>query len=203
MSDISAIGTTERAHEIFFPQDIDRETQDLLGGWMRRQPNYSNLDAPTQASYLKRHEYQGAELKPMRSAFGDSLVIIGAHPTWRAAQIELLLDIRLYPSRVETHHTVAKVQYFAELSERDALHDPYRRSQSAGRVFYAEDESADKEVVSVDQISCHFAMTPDVCSGAIPRGHVHVLPLLRVRYGGSLVVAVPWLTKSTKGVIWG
>ena len=181
MSDISAMDTTERVHERVSPQDLDRETRSLVGEWMRRQPNYSTLDAPTRANYLKRHEHLGAQLKPMRSAFGDSLVIVGDHTTWRAARIELLLDIRLYPSRVETHHTVAKVQYFAELSETDALRDPYRRSPSTGRVFYAEDERTNKEVVSIDGILCHFAMTPDVCSGTISRGHMHALPLLQVR----------------------
>ena len=183
MSDISAMGMTETARERFSPREIDRETQILVGEWMRRQPDYSRLDAPTQANCLKRHEHQGAELKPKRSAFGDSLVIIGDHAAWRAASIELLLEIRLYPSRVETHRTVAKIQYFAELSESDALHDPYRRSRSTGRVFYSEGERSTnlKEVVSIEQILCHFAMTPNVCSGAISRGHMHALPLLRVR----------------------
>ena len=183
MSDISAMSTTECSRENFSPRGINRETRRLVGRWMGRQPNYSKLDTPTQANYLKRHEHKGGELKPWRSAFGDSLVIVGDHTAWRAARIEALLDIRLYPSRVETYHTVAEVQYFAELSEEDALHDPYRRSQNAGRVVYAEDErtNSNKEVVSIDRILCHFAMTPDVCSDAISKRHVHALPLLRVR----------------------
>ena len=184
MSDIYAMDATDRARERFSPQDIDQETRNLLGEWMRRQPNYSKLSTPTQANYLKKHEHRGAELQPERTAFGDSLVIIGDHVTWRAAQIETLLDIRLYPSRVGTYHTVTKVRYFAELSEKDALHDPYRRSRDTGRIFYAEGEKADKEVVSIDQILCHFAMTPDVRSDAISRGHIHALPLIRVRYRG-------------------
>lgn len=181
MSDISSMNTAERVREKFSPRDMDEETRNLLGEWMRRQPNCSKLDTPTQANYLKKHEHQGAELKPKRTAFGDSLVIIGDHVTWRAAQIEMLLDIRLYPSRVETYFTVARVQYFAELSEKDALYDPYRRSRDAGRIFYAEGGRANREVVSINQILCHFAMTPDVRSDAISRGHVHILPLLRVR----------------------
>ena len=203
MSDISAMSATECSREKFYPRDIGQETRELVGRWMRRQPSYSKFDTPTQVNYLKRHEHQGAELKPGRSAFGDSLVVIGDRATWRAARIEALLDIRLYPSRVETHHTLAEVQYFAELSERDALHDPYRRSRNTGRVVYAEDERTNKEVVSIDQILCHFAMTPDVCSGAISRGHVHVLPLLRVRWCNFFAVYVLWLTKTIKGVTGG
>ena len=181
MSDISAMDLIESAREQSPLQDIDGETRCFLGEWMRQQPNYSKFETPTRAEYLKKWEYQGAELKPKWRAFGDSLVIIGDYATtWRAAQIETLLDIRLYPSGVETHHTVAKVRYFAELSERDALHDPYRRSGNTGRVFY-EDGMENKEVVSIDQISCHFAMTPNVCSSAIHKGHIHALPLFRVR----------------------
>lgn len=181
MSDVLATNTTERVRERFSPQDIDHETQRLLGVWMKKQPNYSKLDVPTWASYLKKHEHRGAELRPKRTALGDSLVVIGNHTTWRAAQIETLLDIRLYPSRAETYHTVAKVQYFSELCGADLRHDPYRRFHNVGRIFYADDERADKEVVSIEQILCHFAMTLGVCSRGISRRHIHALPLLRVR----------------------
>ena len=198
MSDISAMDITECVHEQSSLRDIDQETRVSLGEWIRQQPSYSKFETPTRANYLKKCEYQGAELKPKWRAFGDSLVIIGDHATWRAAQIETLLDIRLYPSGVETHHTVAKVRYFAELSEKDASHDPYRRSRNTGRIFY-EDERVDEEVVSIDRVLCHFAMTPNVCSYAIPKGHIHALPLLRVRSNSSFVIFFPQLTKSTKG----
>ena len=185
MSDISAMDSTKCAREQSPLQDIDRETRGFLGEWMRRQPNYSKFKTPIRAEYLKKWEHQGAELKPKWRAFGDSLVVIGDHATWRAAQIETLLDIRLYPSGVETHHTVAKVRYFAELSEKDALRDPYRRSRNTGRIFY-EDGMENEGVVSIDQILCHFAMTPNVCSYAIPKGHIHALPLFRVRRAAPL-----------------
>ena len=191
MSDMLAMNTTERARDRFSSQDIDRETRSLLGEWMRRQPNYSKLDTPTQANYLRKHEHRGAELRPKRTALGDSLVIVGDRVAWRAAQIETLFEIRLYPLRVEARHTVATVRYFAELSEEDTLYDPYRRSRNSGRVFYTEGERANREVISADQILCHFAMTPGVCSDAISRGHMHALPLLRVRLSNSFVLFVP------------
>lgn len=198
MSDISAMDVTECVRERSSLQDIDQETRKFLGEWIRQQPNYSRFETPTRANYLKKFEHQGAKLKPKWRAFGDSLVIIGDRTTWRAAQIEILLNIRLYPSGVETRHTVAKVRYFAELSGRDALHDPYRRSRNTGRIFY-EDERAEEVVVSIDQILCHFAMTPNVCSSAIPKGHIHALPLFRVRRIGPFTVFIPRLTKVSKG----
>jgi len=181
MSDISATDTSNHSHEHYSPRDIDRETRDLLEEWKDRRPNYSKLDTPHRAHYLKRWEHRGGELKPRTAAFGDSLVIVGDETNWRAAQIEALLDIRLYPSGVKTHHTVAKVSYFLELSARDGLHDPYRSFQNTGRIFYTHDKGLSREVVSVEEILCHFAMTPDVCSDTIPKGHIHVLPLIRVR----------------------
>lgn len=181
MSDISAMDAGKPSHEHILPKDIDRETRNLLERWKGRQPDYSKLDAPCQGHYLKRCEHRGGELKPRTAAFGDSLVIVGNATNWRAAQIEALLDIRLYPSGVETHHTVVKVSYFPELSAGDGLHDPYRRFQNTGRLFYAEDEGLSREVVSVEEILCHFAMTPGVCSDTIPKSHIHALPLIRVR----------------------
>ena len=195
MSDISAMDTTGRSRERFSLQDIDQETRSLLGEWMHQQRNYSKFDTPTRASYLKKCEHRGAELKPKRVAFGDSLVIIGDHATWRAAQIEILLDVSLYPSGVETHHTVARVRYFAELSEKDASKDPYRRFQNGGRVFYENGLGSNEEMVSIDRILCHFAMTPNVCPDAIPKRHIHALPLLRVRQNGFKVIIVLQLTK--------
>ena len=181
MSDISAMDTSEGPHEPFLPRDVDRETRDLLGEWKGRQPNYSKLDTPYRAHYLKRCEHRGGELKPRMAAFGDSLVVVGDDTNWRAARIDALLDIRVYPSGVETHHTVAKVSYFSELSTGDGLHDPYRRFQNTGRVFYSEDEGLGRGIVSVGEILCHFALTPDVCSDTIRKGHIHALPLIRVR----------------------
>ena len=195
MSNISAMDTTECPRERFYPQDIDEETRSLLGEWMQQQKHYSKFDTPTQASYLKKCEHQGAELKPNRVAFGDSLVIIGDHATWRAAQIEILLDVRLYPSGVETHHTVARVRYFAELSVKDASQDPYRHFRNAGRIVYENGLGTNEGMVSIDQILCHFAMTPNVCPNAIPKRHIHVLPLLWVRRNSFKVIFVLQLTK--------
>lgn len=177
LSDISAMDTSEFDREDLPPQGTDQETRSLLGEWMHKQRSYSKLSTPTQASYLRKCEHHGVELKPKQIGFGDSLVILGDHASWKAAQIEALLGVRLYPSGAETYHTVAKIRYFAELSQEDALRDPYRRFQNTGRVFY-EAEWANKEVVSVDRILCHFAMTPNVCSGAILKAHIHALPLV-------------------------
>ena len=179
MSDMSAMETVEPTHTNPPPRDLDRETITLLRGWKRTQPGYSKLGDPRQASHLRRYEHRGAELKPKRVAFGDSLVIVGDRTHWRAAQIETLFDLTLYPSGVEKRHILAKVAYFAELSTEDALHDPYRRFGNAGRVLYTQDENSGKGVLSVDEILCHFAMTPGVCN-AIAKEHIHALPLIQV-----------------------
>lgn len=181
MSDISATEATGPIHANPPPKDLDRETIRLLREWKRTQLGYSKLGDPRQASNLRGYEHRGAELKPKCVAFGDSLVIVGDETNWRAAQIEILFDIALYPSGVETHHILAKVVYFPELSTKDALHDPYRRFQNVGRVLYTQSEDSSKGVVSVDEILCHFAMTPNVCQ-AISEEHIHVLPLIQVRF---------------------
>lgn len=183
MSDMSAMETTEPI-PANPPRDLDRETVSLLREWKRTQPAYSKLSDPRQASHLGKYEHSGAVLKPKRVAFGDSLVIVGDRTNWRAAQIEALFDITLYPSGVERRHTLAKVVYFSELSAKDASHDPYRRFGNAGRVLYAQDEDSHEAVISVGEILCHFAMTSGVCT-AISRGHIHALPLIQVRFSSS------------------
>lgn len=163
------------------PEVLDPETRNLLRDWKCRQPDYSWLSTPFQARHLKKFEHRGAELKPMRASTRDCLVIVGDHARWRAARLESLFSVRLNLAGVERCHTLAKVIYFAELSGEDSPHDPYRRFRNTGRVFYAEGEREDKGVVPIDDILCHFAMTDGVCSDTISRGHVHVLPLTRVR----------------------
>jgi len=203
MSDILATGAGDHSHEQYSPRDIDRDTRDLLEEWKGRRSNYSKLDTPYQAHYLRRCEYRGGELKPRTAAFGDSLVIVGNETNWRAAEIEALLDIRLYPSGMETHHTVAKVSYFSELSATDELHDPYRRFQNTGRIFYTQDGMLSRGVVSIEEVLCHFAMTPNVCSDTIPRGHIHALPLIRVRWSSlfALCTLAPKLTIFYEGLM--
>ena len=163
------------------PKNLDPETRDLLRNWKERQPNYSRLSTPSKAHHLKKFGHRGMELKPGRVSSKDSLVVVGDDRNWRAARIEALFSIRLYPSGVEKSHTLAKVTYFSELSREDALRDPYRRFRNAGRVFYAENKRGTKDVVSDDEILCQFAMTRGVCTDTIPEDHVHVLPLIRVR----------------------
>lgn len=180
MSDMSAMETTEPTHANP-PKDLDRETINLLREWKRTQPGYSKLSEPQQAGDLTKYEHRGTELKPKRIAFGDSLVIVGDRTDWRAAQIESLFDVTLYPSGVETHHTLAKVVYFSELSAKDALSDPYRRFPNAGRILYTQDKDSGKMILSVNEILCHFAMTPDVCK-SISEDHIHALPLVQVRF---------------------
>jgi hypothetical protein len=180
MSDMSATKTTDPIHTEPSPGDLDHETMDLLRQWKRKQPAYSKLSDPRKARQFRKYDHCGAELKPKRVAFGDSLVIVGDATHWRAAQIETLFGITLYPFGAEKRHTLAKVVYFSELSVEDEPHDQYQRLQNAGRVLYAQDEDSVKEVISVEEILCHFAMTPDVC-GAISKGHIHALPLIQVR----------------------
>ena len=181
MTDMLAVGTSACRQNGTSPEDLDTETRDLLRGWKHRQPGYSRLCTPFQAHQLKRFEHRGMELKPTGVSSRDSLVIVGNDTNWRAARLEALFDIKLNPFGVESCQTLAKVIYFAELSNEDSLQDPYRRFRNMGRVFYAEDERAVKDVVSIDEILCRFAMTRDVCSDTISRGHIHALPLVRVR----------------------
>lgn len=192
LSDMSAMETTEPIHVELPSRDLDQEVVNLLRQWKRKQPGYSKLSDPQQAKHFRRYDHCGAELKPKSVAFGDSLVIIGDKTHWRAAQIEMLFGITLYPSGTEKHHTLAKVVYFPELSTEDASHDQYRRFRNAGRVLYARDEDSGKAVIVVDEILCHFAMTTDVCK-SISKGHIHTLPLIQVRrsYSPAVTTVAP------------
>ena len=200
MADVAAAETSEPIYANPAPRDLDRETVGLLREWKHTQPGYSKLSDPRQAGHLKKYNYRGDELKPKGVAFGDSLIVTGDRSHWRAAQIEALFDITLYPSGVEKHHILAKVAYFPELSAEDALHDPYRRFTNAGRVVYTQNEDSDKAVLSVDKILCHFAMTPDIC-GAIPKKHIHALPLIQVRFGPSRATAIFVTDGTIKGLM--
>lgn len=180
-SDILAISETagRPVHDNLTPRELDRETASLLRAWKHVQPGYSKLGDPRWASYLKKYEHRGAELKPKRVSFGDSLVVVGNRERWRGAQIESLFDVTLHTSGVEKHHTLAKVVYFPELSGEDALHDQYRRFQNSGRIFYSQDETSEKAVLSVEEIMSHCAITSGVCD-AISKKHIHALPLIQV-----------------------
>lgn len=179
MTDTLAMDTPSHDHD-GTPKDLDRETVNLLRRWKHRHPDYSRLSTPSRAHHLKKFGHHGMELKPVGVSSKDSLVIIEDDTRWRAARLQALLNVKLYPFGVERCYTLAKVIYFSELSEGDSLHDPYRRFRNAGRVFYAEDERGAGDVVSVDEILCQFGLTHGVCSEAIPKAHVHVLPLIRV-----------------------
>lgn len=113
----------------------------------------------------------------------DSYVAVGRKvpDDWHAGRI---LSIFTYthkgptPELVGHTETYFVVQKYEELTQMDAMHDPYRRLPFiGGRLYY--DKVKDPELVTPEEILCHFARTPfehpDIASPCI-----HALPLDRV-----------------------
>jgi len=113
----------------------------------------------------------------------DSYVAVGKKVPndWQAGRI---LSIFTYthrgptPALVGHTETYFVLQKFEELMEVDEIHDPYRKHPFiGGRLYY--DKVKDPELVSQEEILCHFAYTPFKHSSiALPC--IHALPLDRV-----------------------
>lgn len=111
---------------------------------------------------------------------GDSHVILSdaVMREWHPARIESIFTLK---NKFVSSQIFFLVRRFDSLSDKDSIHDHYREFPIVGgRIFYSHlpDEYA---LVTLDEIKCHFALTPDVCSNAIRTPHIHVLPLDRVR----------------------
>lgn len=174
MSDAIATEEVPATHETDPSARLEEETIRLLRVWKSRQSELLDVDVPNYGHLRKKIMHHGMSLMPGKTSFNDSLVILGNSESWRAAQIESLFDIVVYPCGDKRSYTLCKVKYFMELADCDLSGDVYRRNPNAGRVFSS--EALEKGVVSVDRILCHFAMTPDVLSN-ISRPHMHALPL--------------------------
>jgi hypothetical protein len=103
---------------------------------------------------------------------------------WYAGRIqEIFTYTHRGPIPEMVHHTVTYfvVEKFKELTEADALHDPYRKQPFiAGRLYYEAFED-DLELIPLQDICCHLALTP-FRSTFIEHGCIHALPLDRVCY---------------------
>lgn len=173
-SDAMAADETQDTDKVTLKTNLETQTTELLGIWKTQQPELSRVDVPQQGFIRRRVTHLGTDLMPEKYSFSDSLVVLGSPEDWRAAQIECIFDIVVYPHGKKQVYTLCKVKYFTELSGNDLFEDIYRRHTNIGRVFYIQTKS--KAVVSVKQISSHFCMTSDVlASVSVP--HMHALPL--------------------------
>lgn len=159
---------------------------------------------------LNAVDHLGATYKPRKRSRGDSLVLIGTHDDWKPAQIFRIFTINLYPTGHRQTFTLLQIRLFPELSLADAGNDRYRKFHSAGRIYYnpdgdqteqgvsqkpksripdglpkvvpmkTEEEFLNTEIIGIEELLCHFAMTPAV-SKEISRSHIHVLQIDRVR----------------------
>ena len=125
----------------------------------------------------------GATFSSFHRTKWDSYVAVGRKvpDDWHAGRI---VSIFTYTHegpmpKLKGHaETYFVVQKFKELTETDAIHDPYRRHPVAGRLFYDMVEK-DPELMPVNEILCHIAYTP-LQSPQITLPCIHVLPLDRV-----------------------
>ncbi|KAH9014408.1 hypothetical protein EDB85DRAFT_1899220 [Lactarius pseudohatsudake] len=113
----------------------------------------------------------GVSFSTLNRVQQDSFVAIGGKvpDDWHAGRI---LSIFTY-----THRGPTPELKYEELTQMDAMHDPYRKHPFiGGRLYY--DKVKDPELVTPGEILCHFAHTPFE-HPHITSPCIHALPLDR------------------------
>ena len=134
-------------------------------------------------TYAKARQYnkfthRGAIFSPSSFSLRDSYVVIAksAPLDWYAGTIK---QIFTYPSG-QSPDVYFVIQKFDELSNEEALQDPYRRYPLVGGRLYHPELNDEIEVVPSHKITAHFAYTPyDRKDFGFPC--FHALPLDKVR----------------------
>ena len=120
-------------------------------------------DVQCTMTYAKARQYnkfthRGAIFSPSSFSIRDSYVVIAkATPLdWYAGTIK---QIFTYPSG-QSSDVYFVIQKFDELSNQEALQDPYRRYPLVGGRLYHPELNDEIEVVPSHKITAHFAHTP-------------------------------------------
>lgn len=128
----------------------------------------------------------GASFSPFNCIQQDSYVAVGENVSegWHAGRIHSIFTYTHEgptPELVGHTETYFVVQKYEELTEMDAMLDPYRKHPSiSGRLYY-DRVKKDPELVTPGEILCHFAHTPFE-HPHIVSPCIHALPLDRVRW---------------------
>ena len=121
-------------------------------------------DVPCTTTHVKARQYnkfthRGAIFSPSSFSVRDSYVVITKKATpldWYAGTIK---QIFTYPSG-QSSGVYFVIQKFNELSDQEALQDPYRRYPLVGGRLYHPELNDQIEVVPSHKITAHFAHTP-------------------------------------------
>lgn len=124
-------------------------------------------DVQCTTTYAKARQYnkfthRGAIFSPVSFSVRDSYVVVAtATPLdWYAGTIK---QIFAYPSKWSSNSesdVYFVIQKFGELSNQEALRDPYRRYPLVGGRLYHTELNDEIEVVPSQKITAHFAHTP-------------------------------------------
>jgi hypothetical protein len=204
MSDLHALGVSPQPS----PQQqskalerLDRHTGKLLEAYEKKRAERA-IDPHLQATAGSTQTWQrGIRLGIKHTRFGrgrvtfssfnhiqqDSYVAVGQKipNDWHAGRIrEIFSYTHDGPTQEMAGYTETYfvVERFKELTDTDALHDPYRKQPFiAGRLFYDDAFDESLELIPLGGILCHVAYTP-VRIVSIKSPCIHVLPLDRVCY---------------------
>jgi len=139
----------------------------------------SHVQPPhAKARQYNKFTQRGAIFSPSSFSVRDSHVVV-RKGDWYAGRIK---QIFVYPpgrsSKLEAYFVI---QRFKELSDQEALQDPYRNYPLVGGRLYHLDVEDKIEVVSSQEITAHFAHTPhDEKDFGFPC--FHALPLDKVTH---------------------
>lgn len=178
--------------ECWLAEDVLDRLEDLLVRTEKLEGTRQGLgssDVQCTTTYAKARQYnkfthRGAIFSPTSFSVRDSYVVIERVTPWDwyAGTIK---QIFTYPSG-QSSDVYFVIQKFDELSNQEALRDPYRRYPLVGGRLYHPELKDEIEVVPSHKITAHFAHTPyDTEEFGFPC--FHALPLDKV---SSLTVTV-------------
>lgn len=204
MSDLHALGVSPQPspqQQLKASEKLDRHTGKLLEEYEKKIARQAiNIDPHLWETGATQTWQRGIRRGIKHTRFGrgrvtfssfnhiqlDSYVAVGQKipDDWHAGRIrEIFSYTHSGPTKEMAGYTETYfvVERFKELTDTDALHDPYRKQPFiAGRLFYDSfDESL--ELIPLGGILCHVAYTP-IKMVSIKSPCIHALPLDRVCY---------------------
>lgn len=177
---------------------LDSRTTELLEAYEEQQAEAASRGTINHSQNTAKTWKRGVRLGIKRNSFGrghitfssfnhirrDSYVAVGSKipNDWHAGRI---MEIFSYthsgptPEMIGRTETYFVIEKFKELTEADAVHDPYRKQPSIGGRLYYDTFEDNLELISSQSICCHLALTP-FRNAFIKSQCVHTLPLDRV-----------------------
>jgi hypothetical protein len=171
-----------QGEECWLEKDVLQGLGDLLvregnlsdAGWVSGGHTLPHAKARQYNKFIQR----GAIFSPSSFSVRDSHVVV-CKGSWYAGRIK---QIFAYPSGLPPKpEAYFVIQRFKELSDQEALQDPYRNYPLVGGRLYRIDLEDKIEVVPSQEITAHFAHTPhDEKDFGFPC--FHALPLDKVAF---------------------